>query len=110
MLRSENKKLDQNYENMKEEYRELRRQLEEAEKDVQRLLIKRESIQNIQRILVDLTRGPTTTQQINGAIEEIKEILGNTQSRKPQTQVYESEGRGNDAPQWYRKLVERKKN
>lgn len=41
MLRNENKKLDQNYENIKEEYRELKRQLEEAEKDVQRLLIKR---------------------------------------------------------------------
>lgn len=47
-----------------------------------RLLIKRESIQNIQRILVDLTRGPTTAQQINGAIEEIREILGSTQTRK----------------------------
>ena len=45
------------------------RQLEEAEKDVQRLLLKRESIQNIQRILIDLTRGPTTSQQLNGAIE-----------------------------------------
>ena len=28
MLRGENRKLDQNYENMKEEYRELKRQLE----------------------------------------------------------------------------------
>ena len=83
MLRNENKKLDQNYENIKEEYRELRRQLEQAEKDVQRLLIKRQSIQNIQRILIDLTKGPTTATQINGAIEEIKEILGNTQTRRP---------------------------
>ena len=41
MLRGENRKLDQNYENMKEEYRELKRQLEEAEKDVERLLVKR---------------------------------------------------------------------
>lgn len=48
------------------------RQLEEAEKDVQRLLLKRESIQNIQRILIDLTKGPTSSQQINSAIEEIR--------------------------------------
>lgn len=69
MLRKENKKLDQDYQNMREEHRAMMRQLEEAEKDVQRLLLKRESIQNIQRILIDLTRGPTTSQQINGAIE-----------------------------------------
>jgi hypothetical protein len=34
MLRAENKKLDQGYQDIKEEYRELKRQLEEAEKDV----------------------------------------------------------------------------
>lgn len=45
------------------------RQLEEAERDIQRLLIKRESIQNIQKILIDLTRGPTSSQQINNAID-----------------------------------------
>ena len=111
MLRSENKKLDQNYENMKEEYRELRRQLEEAEKDVQRLLIKRESIQNIQRILIDLTKGPTTASQINSAIQEIKDILGNTQSRRPQPTGYQhsSTKQGTDVPLWYKKLVEKKK-
>lgn len=54
---------------MREEYRELKRQLEEAEKDVQRLLVKRESIHNIQNILIDLTRGPTTATKINSAVE-----------------------------------------
>lgn len=68
-LRKENKRMDEDYQNMREEYQMMSRQLQEAEKDVQRLLLKRESIQNIQRILVELTRGPTSTQQINGAIE-----------------------------------------
>lgn len=54
---------------MREEHRAMSRQLEEAEKDIQRLLIKRESIQNIQKILIDLTRGPTNSQQINSAID-----------------------------------------
>ena len=60
----------------------MKRQLEEAEKDIQRLLIKRESIQNIQSILVELSRGPTTATQINGAIDEIKDILGSTGMRQ----------------------------
>jgi DNA repair exonuclease SbcCD ATPase subunit len=68
ILRSENKKIDQSYQNIREEYRELKRQLEEAERDVERLLVKRESIANIQNILVDLTRGPTSASQINNAI------------------------------------------
>lgn len=41
MLRKENKKMDQDYQNMREEHRTMMRQLEEAEKDVQRLLLKR---------------------------------------------------------------------
>lgn len=69
LLRAENKKADQAYQNLKEEYRELKRQLEEAEKDVERLLVKREHIQNIQNVLVELTRGPTSATQINSAIQ-----------------------------------------
>jgi len=45
-------------------------------------LVKRESIQNIQNILVELTRGPTTVTQINSAIEDIRDILGSTSMKK----------------------------
>lgn len=41
MLRKENKKMEQDYNNIREEHRAMARQLEEAEKDIQRLLLKR---------------------------------------------------------------------
>lgn len=41
MLRKENKKMEQDYNNIREEHRVMARQLEEAEKDIQRLLLKR---------------------------------------------------------------------
>ena len=114
-LRAENRKLDQNYENIKEEYRELRRQLEEAERDVERLLVKRESIQHIQSILVELTRGPTTATQINQAVDEIRDILGSTSLKKtgplmgtgslPENQNKPT----NEPPSWYKKLLDRRK-
>ncbi len=119
MLRGENKKLDQNYQDIKEEYRELKRQLEEAEKDVERLLVKRESIQHIQAILVDLTRGPTSATQINSAVQEIRDILGTTSFKKtgPLGGNIPSQGGSGgasgvpsqDAPGWYKKLLEKKK-
>ena len=96
----------------------MRRQLEEAERDVERLLVKRESISNIQHILVDLTRGPTSATQINSAIEEIRDILGSTSMKRtgqlPNNPGYGSgesyqKGPTNDPPSWYKKLVDRKK-
>ena len=110
-LRGENKKLDQNYHDMREEYRELKRQLEEAERDVERLLVKRESIANIQNILVDLTRGPTSATQINSAVEEIRDILGSTSMKRTGQlsntgQLGVSKGEG---PSWYKKLLDRKR-
>ena len=113
-MRRENKKREQNYHDIREEYRELKRQLEEAERDVERLLIKRESIANIQNILVDLTRGPTSATQINAAVEDIRDILGST-SMKRTGQLSMSGGGGqlkapvNEAPSWYKKLLDRKK-
>ena len=95
MLRAQNKKLDQSYENIKEEYRELKRQLEQAEKDVERLLVKRQSIQNIQNILIDLSRGPTTATQINSAIEDIRDILGSTSMRRTGTLPNPAPSKGN---------------
>jgi chromosome segregation ATPase len=119
MLRAENKKLDQSYQDIKEEYRELRRQLEEAEKDVERLLVKRESIQHIQSILVDLTRGPTSATQINSAVQEIRDILGTTSFKKtgPLTNSVGLAASGqlgadrptSEPPSWYKKLVDKKK-
>lgn len=53
-----------------------------AEKDVERLLVKRESIQNIQNILINLSRGPTSASQINSAIEDIRDILGSTSLKR----------------------------
>lgn len=112
-LRSENKKLDQSYHDVREEYRELKRQLEEAERDVERLLVKRESIANIQNILIDLTRGPTSATQINVAVEEIRDILGSTSMKR--TGQLSMTGGGqqkipvNEPPSWYKKLVDRKK-
>lgn len=110
MLRSENKKLDQGYQNIKEEYRELRRQLEEAEKDVERLLVKRESIQNIQNILIELTRGPTTATQINSAVQEIKDILGTTSFKKTgPLPPSNTDKPTSEPPSWYKKLLDKKK-
>ena len=99
--------MDQSYQNIKEEYRELKRQLEEAERDVQRLLVKRESIQNIQNILIDLTRGPTTATQINGAIEQIRDILGSTSMKKtgPLPANTGQLNPTNEPPSWYKKLM-----
>jgi predicted nuclease with TOPRIM domain len=111
VLRSENKKIDQSYQNIREEYRELKRQLEEAERDVERLLVKRESIANIQNILVDLTRGPTSATQINAAIEDIRDILGST-SMKRTGGIAGNTGQkipSNEPPSWYKKLVDKKK-
>jgi chromosome segregation ATPase len=114
MLRAENKKLDQSYQDIKEEYRELRRQLEEAEKDVERLLVKRESIQHIQSILVDLTRGPPSA-----TVQEIRDILGTTSFKKtgPLTNSVGLAASGqsgadrptSEPPSWYKKLVDKKK-
>jgi flagellar biosynthesis component FlhA len=103
--------MEQDYQNIREEYNTMARQLEEAEKDVQRLLIKRESIQNIQKILIDLTRGPTSSQQINSAVDEIRDILGSTQSRpNPNpTKMGDKIPQQDNVPLWYKKLTDKKK-
>ncbi len=49
---------------------------------MERLLVKRESIQHIQSILIDLTRGPTSASQVNSAVQEIRDILGSTSFKK----------------------------
>lgn len=109
-LRSENKKLDEGYQNIKEDYRELKRQLEEAERDVERLLVKRESIQNIQNILVDLTRGPTSAAQVSAAIDDIRDILGSTSLKRTGSLPVKEQGSGEvQPPSWYKKLVDKKK-
>lgn len=80
---------------------------------MERLLVKRESIQHIQAILVDLTRGPTSATQINSAVQEIRDILGSTSFKKtgplggtgslpiPSSQAPPTQ----EAPGWYKKLL-----
>lgn len=46
------------------------------------MLVKRESIQHIQTILVELTRGPTSAAQVNSAVQEIRDILGSTSFKR----------------------------
>lgn len=54
-----------------------------------------------------MTRGPTTSQQINSAIDEIRDILGSTQ---PKPNVHRSGiEKGGDTPAWYQRLVDKKK-
>lgn len=74
-------------------------------------MIKRESIQNIQNILIELSRGPTTASQLNGAIDEIRDILGATGMRHTQKLSQTGEMKGgpsNDVPNWFKKLQENK--
>lgn len=70
-------------------------------------------------MLIELTRGPTTASQINGAIQEIKDILGTTAMQKTGPLHYQptNDNKPNpnankpntDVPAWYRKLTDKKK-
>lgn len=73
--------------------------------------MKRESIQNIQNILIELTRGPTTVTQINSAVQEIKDILGSTSFRKtgPLNPPHLESKPTSEPPSWYKKLLDKKK-
>jgi len=59
-----------------------------------------------------LTRGPTTATQINGAIDEIRDILGSTGMRYTQklgnTGEIKQRNPTNDVPSWFKKLQENK--
>jgi hypothetical protein len=66
-------------------------------------------------VLIELTRGPTTASQINGAIQEIKDILGTTGMQKTGPLHYQPTNDNKpskpntEVPAWYKKLTEKKK-
>jgi len=71
-------------------------------------------------VLIELTRGPTTASQINGAIQEIKDILGTSSMQKTGPLQYQptNDNRPNmnagnkpntEPPAWYKKLTDKKK-
>lgn len=114
MLRNANRKKEQDYDNMREEYNHMKGQLEQAESDIKRLLIKRENIHNIQELLVGLAAGTSNKADIAGVVEEIQDILGGTRQHFHQRREVESgpkhldDGRSN-LPLWYQKLAEKRK-
>ena len=76
-------------------------------------------------MLIELSRGPTTSNQIQNAVESIKDILGNTRNLSRTGGYFNSSGQEGlggsgsidrsgskskqDPPSWYKKLVDKKK-
>ena len=108
MLRNTARKREQDGDNIREEYNHLKGQLEQAEADVKRLLVKRESIQNIQGLLVGLAAGTGSKAEIAGVVEEIQEMLGGRKGGYERAEV--ERGTNNSGlPLWYQKLSEKRK-
>ena len=111
-LRNSSRKRDQDSDNLKAELNQATRQLQEAENDIKRLLMKRESIQNIQSLLINLASGTTSKSDIASVVEEIQEILGGGQNSTTKTYGADSstraKSREQQLPAWYQKLSEKK--
>lgn len=106
LLRNASRKKEQDFDNIREEYNHLKGQLDQAESDIKRLLIKREAIQNIQTLLLNLAAGTSSKAEIAGVVEEIQDMLGASRVRAPVTREADSK---EGLPLWYQKLAEKRK-
>ena len=76
------KKNDQDYQYLKQEHNDLKEMYEKAERDVNKLLVKRENISNIQSLLLKLSNRDYDGFKENATrvLEDVKDLL----NRNPQ--------------------------
>lgn len=76
------KKNDQDYQYLKQEHNDLKEMYEKAERDINKLLVKRENIANIQSLLLKLSNKDYEGFKENAsrALEDVKDLL----NRNPQ--------------------------
>jgi len=82
------KKTDQDYQYLKQEHKDLREMHEKAERDINKLLVKRENISNIQSLLLKLSNRDYEgfKENANRVLEDVKDLLNrNTQGFEPPT-------------------------
>eukprot|EP01017_Pseudomicrothorax_dubius_P034085 TRINITY_DN4630_c0_g1_i1.p1 TRINITY_DN4630_c0_g1~~TRINITY_DN4630_c0_g1_i1.p1 ORF type:complete len:634 (+),score=208.33 TRINITY_DN4630_c0_g1_i1:584-2485(+) len=116
-LRGKLKNLDQDYQNNKAELQRLKLQLEERDYEIKRLMIKRENIQNIQRILANLVnneRHNMRNTDVNQLMNDIQNILNKKDDpfsddkyatvRQGNPGIGGSDTQRREPPQWYSKL------
>lgn len=81
------KKTDQDYQYLKQEHLDLKEMYEKAERDINKLLVKRENIANIQNLLLKLSNRDYDgfKENANRVLEDVKDLLNhnNTQSFEP---------------------------
>ena len=82
------KKTDQDYQYLKQEHKDLKEMQEKADRDINKLLVKRENIANIQNLLIKLSNRDYDGFKENAArvLEDVKDLLNrNTQNLEPPT-------------------------